>query len=141
MATWGQPSSSPPTYEQILNRHGLKRREMQRRCSGDELFPIAREMIRWRSIDLGLQKGIINSIENDPTTGEEEKQIKLLERWRESYGHDATYDRLAYSFCSSNRVDLADVVCEMRKKGCQVPLPASDSKCEVKTPIVCLLLV
>ena len=115
---------------------------MQQRISDDELFPIARWMTRWRSIDLGLQKGIINSIENDPTTGEEEKQIKLLERWRESYGHDATYDRLANSFCSSNRVDLADIVCEMRKKGCQMPLPASDScKCEVKTPIVCLLLV
>jgi hypothetical protein len=123
-------SSSPPTYEKILNRHGLKRQEMKRRCSGDELFPIAREMTRWRSINLGLQKGVINSIENDPTTGEEEKQIKLLERWSESYGHDATYDRLAYSFCSSNRVDLADVVCEMRKKGYQVPLPASDSLSE-----------
>ena len=89
---------------------------MQQQISDDALFPIARQMTRWRSIDLGLKKGTVNSIENDPTTKEEEKQVKLLERWRESYGHDATYERLAFSFCSSNRVDLADTACEMRKK-------------------------
>ena len=131
MATLGQPpSSSPPTYEKILIRHGLKRQEMQRQISDDALFPIARQMTRWRSIDLGLTKGIVNAVENDPSTGEEKKQIQLLERWSESYGHEATYERLAFSFCSSSRVDLADAVCEIRKKFYLSSLPATENgKC------------
>ena len=45
-------------------------------------------------------------------TAEEGKRRELLERWQQSYGYQATYERLINCLLKASRADLADVVCK-----------------------------
>ena len=123
-----QRSSGPPSYEKIVSHHGLAKEHMEERITDEVLFQLARKMTRWRSIDLGLEKSVVDTVERDPNTQEEDKQKKLLERWKEAYGPEATYQRLATSFSDSRRADLADAVCIARKG--MLPVPATDGGSE-----------
>ena len=76
-------------------------------------------MNRWRSMDLGLDKADVNGIENGPAMEDEGKRQKLLERWKERFGHEATYSCLARCFFQSRRADLVEEVCKEFKKICE----------------------
>ena len=102
---------SIPTYEKILKHHGLDETQMQVECSEEVISAVAKKMTRWRSVNLGLGTGAKDSVENDRSGDEEGKRRLYLEKWRETFGHEATYKRLVERFIDGERVDLADVVC------------------------------
>ena len=58
-----------------------------------------------------MEKSVVDSIQ-DQNKADEEKCLELLHRWKEKFGHGATYERLIRSFVDSRRADLADKVCE-----------------------------
>ena len=107
---------SAPSYEKTLEHYDVSDSEMKVECPDDAIYTLAKKMTRWRSIDLGVDRGVVNGIENE-RLDDEGKRRQLLERWKERYGHEATYDRLARSFFESERLDLAGAVCkEFRDK-------------------------
>ena len=107
---------SAPTYESTLQFHGLSVEQMKDECCDEVLHALAKKMNRWRNIRLGVDKGVIEGIENDRSTDDEGKRNKLLERWKQKFGHDATYERMVRALMKSERTDLADVVCEELKE-------------------------
>ena len=109
-------SKSVPTYEDILKHYRLSDSQMKVKCPDEVLRAVAKNMNRWRSIDLGLDKADVNGIENGPAMEDEGKRQKLLERWKERFGHEATYSCLARCFFQSRRADLVEEVCKEFKK-------------------------
>ena len=107
---------SVPTYDSTLQFHGLSVTQMKDECCEEVLHELAKKMNRWRSIQLGVDKGVIEGIENDRSTDDEGKRSKLLERWKQKFGHEATYERIVRCLMKSERTDLADVVCEELKE-------------------------
>ena len=103
---------SAPTYEGTLTHYGLSFGQMKIECADELIQALPVKMNRWRTIHLGLDKGVVDAIENDRVMDDEGKRQQLLERWKERFGHEATYYRLARSFFESKRVDLVGTVCE-----------------------------
>lgn len=105
-----------------MNHHSLTTSQLQAVCQDDALRTLAPQMNSWRNVDLGLEKGVLEAIDHEPLD-EEGKRRKLLERWKEMLGHEATYERLIGCLLVSKRTDLADVVCEAACK--TVPRPCA----------------
>lgn len=104
-----------PSYERTVDHFGLTDRQLSAECPDDHLRLLASRLNKWRNIDLQLEKGVLDAIDHEPLD-EEGKRRKLLERWKEAYGHEATYCRLVRCLVDSQRMDLADLVCEACKK-------------------------
>ena len=107
---------SAPTFKSMVDYHGLTHDQLCTVCGDDVLRSLAPRMNRWRNVDLELDSGVVDAIETESNTDEEGKRRKLLERWKEVYGHEATYERLVRGFIASSRADLAGNVCEACKK-------------------------
>ena len=109
-------NESAPTYVGTLKHHDLSENDMEVECSDDYLFTLAKKMFRWRSVDLGVDRSVVATMESDRTMEDEGKRRQLLERWKEKFGHEATYGKLARSFIESDMANMADHVCKVRKK-------------------------
>ena len=123
--------SGAPTYESTLKHHGLTEEQMQVECSDGVILALVQKTIGWRNIApyLDVDDSVVDAVVNEPTTDDEGKCRKFLERWKEKFGHVATLERLARCFISSGKATLADLVCEERKK----TLPPSAGKCTAST--------
>ena len=106
--------SGAPTYESTLKHHGLTKEQMQVECSEQIIPALAKRMTGWRNIapHLRVNDRDVESVATD----DEGKSRKLLERWKEKFGHDATLERLTQCFIKAEKAALADLVCEERKK-------------------------
>ena len=109
-------NSRPPTYEAMLEHHNLSSSQLQVQCPDHVLRSLAKKMTRWKNIavDLEVDESAVETIEKEKD--EEGKGRKLLERWKEIFGHEATFERLARCLVNSKRANLADFVCEECKK-------------------------
>ena len=107
---------SAPSFESVVAHYGLTGGQLHAECGDDVLRSLAPRMNRWRNIDLELDSGVVDAIERESSTDDEGKRRKLLERWKEKFGHEATYERLVRDFVASDRSDLAGIVCEACKK-------------------------
>ena len=107
---------SAPSFESTVAHHGLTGDQLRTECGDDVLRSLAPRMNRWRNVDLELESAVVDAIERESSTDEEGKRRKLLERWKEIYGHEATYERLVRGFIASGRADLAGNACEACKK-------------------------
>ena len=116
-----------PSYEGTLQHHGLSEDDMREECSDEFVLWLAKKMIRWQRVDLGLDRGVVAGIKSD-SSDEEGRRHQLLERWKEKFGHEATYGKLVRSFMQSEMANMADTVCKWRKKtlgsGGKLPLRA-----------------
>lgn len=104
-----------PSYESTVNHFGLAVCQLQAECRDEHLRALASRLNKWRNIEWQLEKGVLDAISHEPLD-EEGKKRKLLERWKEVYGHEATYERLVRCLVESQRIDLADFVCDTCKK-------------------------
>ena len=120
-------TTTAPTYEKMVEHHGLSSHQLQEPCPDDVLHTLAKKMNRWQNVavDLELDKIVVDAIEIKQQIDEEGKRRNLLERWKEKFGHAATYERLTRCLVKSERADLADLVCEECKK--LVPRPGKSS--------------
>ena len=87
-------TTTAPTYEKMVEHHGLSSHQLQEPCPDDVLHALAKKMNRWQNIavDLELDKIAVDAIEKEQID-EEGKRRNLLERWKEKFGHTATYIR------------------------------------------------
>ena len=106
--------SDAPTYESTLRHYGLTNEQMKIECSDGVILAIVRQMKGWRNIAPYLK--VDDSVVDAMAVDEERKRRELLERWKATFGHEATLERLARSFISAGQASLADLVCEERKK-------------------------
>ena len=118
---------SAPTFKSVVDHHGLTGDQLCTVCGDDVLRSLAPRINRWKNVDLELDSGVVDAIDREGNIDEEGKRRRLLERWKEIYGHEATYERLVRGFLASSRADLADTVCKACKK--VVPCASESQQC------------
>ena len=71
---------SAPTYEGTLTHYGLSFGQMKIECADELIQALPVKMNRWRTIHLGLDKGVVDAIEKDGVMDDEGKRQQLLYR-------------------------------------------------------------
>ena len=101
------------SYESIKTHYKLSDLQLQKECCNGVILALASELTKWRNVlpYLELDKGVMDAIDHE-CTAEEGKRRELLERWKQSYGYQATYERLINCLLKASRADLVDVVCK-----------------------------
>ena len=103
-----------PNLHSILSSRQLTVDALRRKCSENHLAIIAQSIASWKQLSpfLGLTQQDEDDIQHDNTRNAERK-MAMLRRWREKYGDEATYFRLADAFealkwrnCISELLDL-----------------------------------
>ena len=109
---------------------------MRIKCPDDVLGVIAqmmRKMNEWRNIDLGIERGKVSTVKSESGANDEEKRREYLQCWKQKYGPLETFELLARRFVEAGRADLAQLVCEERKKFGKKRLPVQVSVEEGRT--------
>ena len=88
-----------PNLHSILSSRRLTSDALLRKCSENHLAIIAQSITSWKQLSpfLGLTQQDEDDIQQDNTRNAERK-MAMLRRWREKYGDEATYFRLADAF-------------------------------------------
>ena len=103
-----------PSLHSILSSRRITSDALLRKCSENHLAIIAQSITSWKQLSpfLGLTQQDEDDIQQDNTRNAERK-MAMLRRWREKYGDEATYFRLADAFealkwrnCISELLDL-----------------------------------
>ena len=103
-----------PNLHSILASRQLTLDALHLKCSENHLAIIAQSITSWKQLSpfLGLTQQDEDDIQSDNTRNAERK-LAMLRRWREKYGDEATYFRLADAFealkwrnCISKLLDL-----------------------------------
>ena len=102
----------PPSYEDVLNHHGLSSEQMLAKVPEEALSAIAKEMTGWRNIELELPSHKASDLKRENGSDDQEKRREYLQCWWQTFGHRATFEALTRRFIGSGRCDLADLVCE-----------------------------
>lgn len=98
----------------ILSSRKLTLDALRHKCPENHLAIVARSIMSWKQLSpfLGLTQQDEDDIQHDNTRNAERK-IAMLRRWKEKYGDEATYFRLADAFealkwrnCISELLDL-----------------------------------
>ena len=105
-----------PALDEVISRHGLEKKDLERRCSARARPKIADLLNDWKMLGLflgfGWQKLSDIEVENH---NEERRRVALLDAWEQKEGLGATYLKLAEALYSRKRVDLVDRLCEIMK--------------------------
>ena len=86
----------------------------QEKCRHDVRLAVAKKMSEWRNVVpylLPENEEVEDEIHLGPWD-EKGKRNRLLERWIEICGLDATHEKLICAFVAAERIDLAEIVCE-----------------------------
>ena len=103
-------------------------RKLDQPCKDDHLSEVALSITEWRSIApfLGLTRAEECEIQNDCGKMRTQK-IEMLRKWREKYGNQATYRRLAKVFFKLGHADLVEELCELVHPELQSAMQSSTS--------------
>jgi hypothetical protein len=105
-----------PTIDEILSRQGLRREDVDRKCSQGIRYEISIKMIDWKMVGriLGISEEKLAAIQVDNHT-EEERRVVLLHTWHQIAGSRATYLSLMMALYQHHRCDLVEQLCGMVK--------------------------
>ena len=100
--------------EEILERNGLSKTDLQRECPRDTRVKIALKITDWKSFGhiIGLPKEKIFSVEIENST-EDQRKIALLDSWHEKDSKNATSLRLVEGLRDHQRGDLINDLCQL----------------------------
>ena len=105
-----------PALEEVLSRHGLGKRDLERRCSARARPMIVDLIDDWKMMGYTLgftwQKLCDTEVENHT---EEHRRVALLDAWEKREGRGATYLKLAEALFRRKRMDLMERLCEIVK--------------------------
>ena len=75
---------------------------------------MAAKIVDWKALapHLGMSDADTTVIERDGV-GEEDKRRKLLQRWLQRNGPDATYYKLVEAFIGAENRHIADEICKL----------------------------
>ena len=104
-----------PSLEELLR--GAAPEKLDQPCRDDHLSEIALSLTEWQSMApfLGLSDAEEREIEEDSRPAKRRK-VAMLRRWKEKYGKEATYRKLAKVFWKLERTDLVEELCETLSK-------------------------
>ena len=98
----------------LLQSYGLTERMLKKKCSEDHMYKIEK-FISWREVGRHLPnisrhdlRGIDHSGHDD-----EDKRYRLLDKWEEKNGDDATYDVMITAMLKAEKKDQATEVCKL----------------------------
>lgn len=104
-----------PTVQELITNNGLSETQLSKKIPKMLLALIAMSISGWREIAplLNLEDTEREDIESGKTP--REQRLKMLEKWEEKHGNDATFFNLIEKFLIAKRRDLADKVCDVFK--------------------------
>ena len=112
----GPQEQGLPALEEILSRHGLEKKDLERSYSARVRPKIADLLDDWKMVGYTLgfswRKLIDIEVENHK---EEHRRVALLDSWEQREGRAATYLKLAEALYSRKGVDLVERFCEIMK--------------------------
>ena len=90
---------------------------MRQPCSDGFIWSFSRKLKDWRELHLLGDDGIDETNIDRDFKLEEEKKRQYLQIWKQRYGKEATYKRLALSLLKAERLGLAGEVCTEAAEG------------------------
>ena len=107
---------------QLINSYELNEEYVSKKCSYAHRIDIA-EFVSWSEVGPRLKE--IGELDmNDikiEKCGEKEKRMKLLHLWAERNGSNATYGAIITAMLKARKMDEAEGVCEVLKRGKHFP--------------------
>ena len=102
-----------PTLKEILFRHGLEEKDLERECPRDIRRRIAAKIIDWKMVGYYLQFSPekLAAIDRDNNT-EDQRKVDLLDSWSKREGRGASFLKLADALHRRGRTDLVELLCE-----------------------------
>ena len=111
MATF-HPREQPPTLDDLVSRHGLEMKHLDRKIPAETILEMAQLLDDWKMTGYYLcvadQK--LKDIKNDESC-EEHRRVALLKVWEQQNGAGATYIKLVEAFYRQKKVDLVEKLC------------------------------
>ena len=122
LLTLTEHSSKMASYADIVKQFNLSEAQINEKCSSDMIPKVHKKMSGWRNtvpylFTLEKEKEIMETINQDLTLDDVGRRRKLLVRWKQFHGSDATYKKLIKAFLSADRRDLAEIVCQTLSGG------------------------
>ena len=110
-------SLSLEELEDLLSRHGLERKDLDRRYPAEMRLEIAQLLDDWKMIGyyLGFNSWKLNDIKID-NDSEEQRRVAVLDAWEQREGEEATYLKLAEALRHRGRADLIEKLCGMIRR-------------------------
>ena len=104
---------SPPTLEEIVKEVRISLKLLEQKCTDEHLKNISL-FLGWRSVapHLGLSEIDIKAIEAENRT-EDERRLKVLQKWKKKYGYKATLKSLVMVLLATGNADDAEQVCRL----------------------------
>ena len=101
-----------PTLEDILSRHGLKEKDLERECPRDIRHRIAAKIIDWKMVGYFLEFPAekLAAIDRENDT-EDQRKVVLLDSWGKREGRKASFLKLATVLHRRERADLVELLC------------------------------
>ena len=122
-----------PTLDDLLSRHGVERKQLERKISAEMILEMAQLLDDWKMTGyyLGFTEQNLGDIQLD-NSREEHRRVALLKAWEEKHGEDATYLKLAEAFHQRKKAYLVEKLCmrlkEMDGGSCA---KAGDGRCPI----------
>ena len=118
-----------PTLEQLLAN--VSQQYLDKPCEDDHLHKIYCDICDWKVVAVHLKLKEVDVEVVEHSGGLQVQRIKLLKMWKQHFGQNATYQKLAEAFFAAGRVDLVgkiQVDCTHVEEGCKWTLELKDLK-------------
>ena len=109
-----------PKLDEILRDLRLSEKALDRPCTADHARDFALHITSWQSLApfIGITDVDEEEIREDAHNARNQK-LKLMTRWRQKLGRNATYLHLAKGLAAIERRDLIEKLCEIAGIGGQ----------------------
>ena len=118
-----------PTLKDILFRHGLEERDLERECPRDIRHRIAAKIKDWKMVGYYLEFSAerLAAIDRENDT-EDQRKVALLDSWGNREGRGASFLKLADALHRRERADLVELLCENVRSFINVSQSSSDPR-------------
>ena len=101
-----------PCLEDILSRHGLEKKDLERQCPQRVRITIATKLVDWKTTGhyFGMPTEKLAAIDREHAT-EDQRRIALLDCWDKREGRSASCLKLADVLYRRERADLVELLC------------------------------
>lgn len=109
--------TKPPTLDEILSRHGLEKKHLERKIPAEMILELAQLLDDWKMIGyyLGFTEQNLSDIQID-NHNEEHRRVALLNKWEQRQGEEATYLKLAEAFHHRQKIAAVERLCKRLKE-------------------------
>ena len=102
-----------PTLNEILSRHGLEKKHLERKIPAEIILELSQLLGDWKMTGyyLGFTEQNLSDIQIDnPSEGR--RRVALLKEWEQRQGEEATYLKLAEAFRHRQKIAAVEKLCK-----------------------------